>query len=194
MDIRLFLILIFAVFLSPYPLFAQDAPPASTEQAAVSSGSAQTNNRPPVQRSQHFVRSGVAYDADEDMSGTITVQDPKSFFNPRTKQVTWWGEFKPFASWGPPELKAMWYDPSGRFVASQTFRGMECRLAKTTLPMAPYRPEEGRWQVDIYMDGRVIDRKPFVIFDAARDARDKAQTAQRQQNPEISSTDVSLES
>ncbi|MBI4970511.1 MAG: hypothetical protein HZC17_01535 [Candidatus Omnitrophica bacterium] len=184
----IFILLYFqaAIFLFSGLAVAENPPQTETQM--------KQKMRPPVVRSPHFVRSGVAYDADEDVTGLITVQDPKSFFNPRTKQVTWWGEFKPFISWGAPQLAAKWYSPSGQLVASQEFKGMACRLAKTTLAMAPYQPEEGRWQVDIYMDGRVIDRRPFVVFDAVRDARDKQNAAAQGRGPEVSSTDIATES
>lgn len=121
---------------------------------------------PVIPQSEYLLRSGVAYDASEDLLGIIQITEPKSFFKPETDQVTWWGEFKPFKTWGTPELEAKWYDPAGRLITTQNFKGSVCRLAKTTLKTADLNLEQnqGRWRVDISMKGKPIDSKHFYIF------------------------------
>ena len=121
---------------------------------------------PVIPPNEFLLRSGVAYDAREDWLGTIHITEPKSFFKPETNQVTWWGEFKPFKTWGTPELVAKWYDPEGRLISTQNFKGGVCRLAKATLKTADLNLEQnqGRWRVDISMQGKPIDSKSFYIF------------------------------
>ncbi len=120
----------------------------------------------PLPQSDFLLRSGVAYDASEDLLGLIHIQEPKSFFKPDTDQMTWWGEFKPFKTWGRPDLVAEWYDPEGRLINTQQFKGTICRLAKATLKTANLNLEQnqGRWRVDIYMKGEKIDSKNFYVF------------------------------
>lgn len=117
-------------------------------------------------QSEFLFRSGVAYDASEDLLGLIHIQEPKSFFKPDTDQITWWGEFKPFKTWGRPELVAKWYDPQGRLASTQEFKGTICRLAKATLKTANLNLQEnqGQWRVEIYMKDRQIDSKNFYVF------------------------------
>lgn len=113
-----------------------------------------------------LVQSGVAYDASEAWWGKINVQEPKSFFKPTTDQITWWGEFKPFKFWGTPELQAVWINPQGKEAARQDFKGLHCALAKTTLKMNTVaRPiPKGKWRVDVYHKGQLIDSKNFMIY------------------------------
>jgi len=138
--------------------------------AGISFSETQQNPSQPVDRAKHLRRSGVAYDAYETISGLIKIVDPRSFFRPTTKQVTWWGEFKPFSTWSRPNLHARWFNPEGQLVSSQDFQPEECRLAKATLTVRPSNIEmrEGRWQVEILMDGKPIDRKNFVVFNPSR--------------------------
>lgn len=110
-----------------------------------------------------LVRSGVAHDASENILGIISVKEPKSFFKPDAKQMTWWGEFKPFKFWGRPKLEARWHSPSGEQVATQQFKGEECALAKSTLKMKG-PAQEGTWRVDVYHEGNQIDSKNFVVY------------------------------
>ncbi|MBI4399082.1 MAG: hypothetical protein HY586_08135 [Candidatus Omnitrophica bacterium] len=132
------------------------------------SGYAQTKpEEQALPRDKYLVRSGVAHDAHEDIFGLITIDDPKNFFTPAAPQLTWWGEFKPFTSWGRPKLHAEWLDPDGEVIAAQDFKGLHCRLAKTTLKVgqANVNLREGKWEVRIYMKGKLLDRKNFVVFD-----------------------------
>lgn len=112
-----------------------------------------------------LVQSGVAFDAHENLLGIVHIQEPKSFFKPDTKQVTWWGEFKPFKFWGKPELEAVWYEPPppGQEVAKQNFKGQMCVLAKSTLKLSS-AAKEGTWRVDIYHKGQKIDSKSFMVY------------------------------
>ncbi len=124
----------------------------------------------PFDRAKYLIRSGVAYDAFESVFGLISIIDPRSFFTPNTSQVTWWGEFKSFSTWDVPHLKARWYNPDGVMVSQQSFTGEECRLAKVTLEVREQNIElkEGRWTVEVAHDGKVIDRKNFVVFNPNR--------------------------
>ncbi|GEM_PF-3580056 len=124
----------------------------------------------PIERSKYLQRSGVAHDAYEALTGMIKILDPRNFFSPGASQVTWWGEFKSFNTWGRPQLHARWFNPEGMMVASQDFVGEECRLAKVTLEVRERNIElkEGRWMVEVSMDGKPIDRKNFVVFDPNR--------------------------
>ena len=121
---------------------------------------------PVIPQSEFLLRSGVAYDASENILGLVRIEEPKSFFKPDTDQVTWWGEFKPFKTWGRPELVAKWHDPEGQLMNTQQFKGTVCRLAKATLQTANLNLEQsqGRWRVDIYMKGKQIDSKNFYVF------------------------------
>lgn len=122
---------------------------------------------PPLQRQQYLMRSGVAFDASEDIFGLIHIEEPKDFFKPDTEQVSWWGEFKPFKAWGRPELEAKWYNPQGQLMAGQKFRGNVCRLAKTTLKMQGMKEvQQGLWRVEVYMKGKLLDQKQFSIYES----------------------------
>lgn len=134
-----------------------------------SHGYSQTVTAPsatPLERSKYLLRSGVAFDASEDIFGLIHIKEPKNFFKPDTEQVTWWGEFQPFKAWGRPELEAKWYSPQGACIATQQFRGSVCRLAKTTLKMegSDTANMQGLWRVEVYHKGQLLDQKQFSIY------------------------------
>lgn len=116
-------------------------------------------------RDEHLKASGVAFDAREDILGMIHIDEPKTFFKPDTSQVTWWGEFDEFEAWTRPQLEARWYNPQGQLLQTQQFRGTICRLAKTTLQMQDLQ-QQGRWHVEIYYKGELLDRKDFFLYDA----------------------------
>lgn len=121
---------------------------------------------PVIPQNEFLLRSGVAFDASEDLLGIIHIEEPKSFFKPDTEQVSWWGEFKPFKTWGSPELTAEWHNPRGEVVARQEFKGSVCRLAKTTLSAAGLnlQQNQGQWRVNVYMKGELLDSKVFYIY------------------------------
>lgn len=127
---------------------------------------------PSAMSSEKFLfRAGVAYDAHESIVGLITIDNPKSFFDAsKVSQATWWGEFKPFKTWGRPKLFAQWFDPTGKMVLQQSFQGLHCRLAKTTLnfPQQKVQMSLGNWRVEVSMKGSVIDQKTFVVYNSAQ--------------------------
>jgi len=127
-------------------------------------------------KDKYLVRSGVAFDAKENIFGLIRLQGPKNFFRPDTKQVSWWGEFKPFKTWGTPELEARWYNPQGELISKQSFKGQVCQLAKTTLKMEGLQVQ-GMWKVEIYYKGGLLDQKQFSIFDPASQLPSTPKTA-----------------
>lgn len=111
-----------------------------------------------------IVRSGVAHDASENLfMERVDAKEPRSFFKPDAKQMTYWAQFKSFKFRGKPKLEGRWYSPSGKQVATQQFKGHIFIMAKTTLKMeGPV--EEGTWRIDVYRDGQKIDSKNFVVY------------------------------
>lgn len=94
----------------------------------------------------------------------------KSFFTKTDAKVTWWATFQP-AAFGfirpqPPGFIARWYAPNGTMYWEESFAGdIGSHFAKNSLPIAgtPAETFPGRWRVQIYYEGRLIDEKEFII-------------------------------
>jgi len=94
----------------------------------------------------------------------------KDFFSKSDKQVTWWATFQPatfgFIRTAPPSFTARWYAPNGHLYWEDSFAGdIGLLFAKNSLPIAetPAETFPGRWRVQIYYEGRLIDEKEFLI-------------------------------
>jgi hypothetical protein len=128
-------------------------------------------------------QSGMARDASEDFFGNIKRKPPYGTFPSDMDRITWWGTFRPFEFWRSPEFKAVWINPQGQEILSQTFRGSHCRLAKTTI-FAQAQPrgefQGGMWKVVVTCEDYLIDRQSFAVtpppgFSQAPDAQKPSQ-------------------
>ena len=121
------------------------------------------------QARSYLARSGLATDATESFwGGKVKPDEPRNEFSPNDEKVTWWGEFKPFESWGRMETDARWIDPYGRVVKQDKVEGGHCRMMKASLSprQLPFRMVDGVWLVAIGCADNPIDVKRFVVRSA----------------------------
>ena len=105
--------------------------------------------------------------------GFLGIPQPKgkkNFFSKFDKQATWWASFQPVTfgliRTAPPSFTARWYAPNGNLYFEDNFAGdIGSLFAKNSLPIAgtPAETFPGRWRVQIYYEGRLIDEKGFII-------------------------------
>ncbi len=115
--------------------------------------------------------SGVAEDCSYVPIPTIaTPKGKKNFFSKTDKQATWWALFQPaalgFLRTAPPGFTARWYAPNGTLYWEESFAGdIGSHFAKHSLPIAgtPVETFPGRWRVQIYYEGRLINEKEFIV-------------------------------
>lgn len=121
-----------------------------------------------------IIKSGVAEDASFFMFEPNVI-GKRDFFPPTVKKVTWWALFQPFATYEftPAAFTARWYAPNRELYWEESFSGGG-PFAKVSLPIKETPAEEfpGRWYVQIYYKGRLIDDKQFLI-----DIKDRSDSA-----------------
>jgi hypothetical protein len=122
-----------------------------------------------IQRWGGIKDSGVHEDCDYSLFSAHP-KGKKSFFSKTDKQATWWAIFQPaafgFIRTQAPGFVARWYAPNGNLYWEDNFAGdIGSLFAKNSLPIAgtPVERFPGRWFVQIYYEGRLIDEKEFII-------------------------------
>ncbi len=118
------------------------------------------------QARKHMTRSGMAEDAKESFwGGKVTPKNSRTEFSPDDEKITWWGEFKPFESWGYMETDVRWVDPEGRVVSRAKVQGGHCRMAKASFSPRelPGRMIDGMWLVSVGCPENPIDVKQFLV-------------------------------
>lgn len=121
---------------------------------------------------KYIKRSGIGGDASHNLFlNKVNVKNNTIFFKPDTEKVTWWAEFQPMAFPSPYHVtfQAKWYDPQGNHFFEEEFplnSGWDATFVKTSLPIAntPAQHFPGLWQVEVYYQGSLIDKKKFHIM------------------------------
>ncbi len=121
---------------------------------------------------KHIRASGIAKDASHArLSDKVRVEEKTNHFTAEDEKVTYWAHFTPgtFPSPDHVSFQARWYDPDGNLYLEDTFplnNIYDAQFMKTHLSIKdfPVRHFPGLWQVGIYYQGYLIDRKEFHIF------------------------------
>lgn len=132
------------------------------------------------QAPQMMEKSGIARNAKESFFGRIKLQQPRAdffhyyafigLFPKKMDKITWWGKFKPFEFWQRPKFQAVWFDPSGKEVLKQEFKGNHCVLAKSTA-LAEQQPQgmftPGVWKIKVTCDEYLVDQQTIAVLPTA---------------------------
>lgn len=119
-----------------------------------------------AQARRHMTRSGMAEDAKESLwGGKVKPKNSRMEFSPDDEKITWWGEFKPFESWGRMETDVRWVDPQGRVVKRERIKGGKCRMVKASFSPReiPGRMIDGVWVVSVGCEDDPVDVKRFLV-------------------------------
>jgi len=116
--------------------------------------------------------SGIARDASHTaFIDKVHVEGKTNHFSPQDERVTYWAHFTAGAFHSPYHVnfQTRWYDPEGNLFFDEAFplnNMLNAFFMKTSLPIkdSPAQYFPGLWQVEIYYQGYLIDKKQFHIF------------------------------
>lgn len=120
--------------------------------------------------------SGVSEDAEYVFMRPWKPIGHQTIFSTAVPKVTWWGRFKPLTFIGVAlngrTFVVRWYSPDGNFFWEEEFQTLKWdeMAAKASLPIKDSPAEElpGRWFVQIYHRGELIDEKYFILTDESK--------------------------
>lgn len=119
-----------------------------------------------AQARRNLTRSGMATDAKESLwGGRVKPREPRNEFSPDDDKISWWGEFKPFETWGRMETDVRWVDPYGNVVKQERVQGGKCRMMKASLSPRelPFRMVDGVWLIEVGCADDPVDVKRFAV-------------------------------
>ncbi len=121
---------------------------------------------------KHIRSSGIAKDASHtSFIDKVNVEGKTSHFSLQDEKVTYWAHFTAGAFHSPYHVnfQTRWYDPQGNLFFEDAFplnNMLDAFFMKTHLPIkdSPAQYFPGLWQVEVYYQGYMIDKKQFHVL------------------------------